>query len=745
MRRLPVLFALAAASLSPLRAAEGPPLRITRAAGPITVDGDLSDPGWKNALRFDTWYETNPGDNVEPKVKTVGWLTYDDQFLYAAIESFDPKPSEIRAQLGDHDGINGSSDDFGGVIVDARNDGKTAVEFFANAAGTQYDATMDDTAGNEDPSPDFFWDSATKITDRGWILELRIPFSSLRYEKRDPQTWGIILYRNMPRDRRYQIFTHVLPRGSNCFVCSFNKVAGFEGLPSGGHLIAAPYITAREVGERREGFGSGLRNRPARGDGGVDVKWTPNEHTAIDATLNPDFSQVESDVAAIATNERFAIFFPEKRPFFLERIDLFSTPIQAVYTRSITSPRFGARGSGNFGKSSYTLLVAQDRGGGSVIIPSPLGSDFANQDFNSTVAIGRMRHDFGNNSFVSFLGTTRESEGGAHNRVFGPDFQWRPNDRTTVTGQFLLSNTRTPNRPAEAAEWDGRKLASHAADLWWAYSNPKVDMWVEGKDLGDDFRADNGFVPQVGYRSTYGEVGYTTRPKGFFNRIRSFAFSEYDSMQDGSMLYRLFSAGFGADGKFRSFSRWRYSLEAVRNGDSIFDRHRIYYTEQFAVSRRVPQVSIDGWAGDEVDFANNRLGKGANVTVTGSLRLTPRFQVSLTNGVRWLRVRADNGESGRLFTSQVERVRAQYMFSPQMFVRAIVQNQRTNRNRDLYSFPVGQHSGSLATQFLFAYKLNWQSVLYLGYGDIRDVTGGNADFDLGTRQLFLKMSYAFQR
>src|SRR3989440_8233887 len=243
-------------ALAPLAHAadETPPLQIKRTTASINIDGEVSDVEWKDALRFDTWYETNPGDSVEPKVKTIGWITYDEHFFYAAIESLDPDPKAIRSQLGDHDGINGNSDDFAGVIIDSRNDSKTALEFFANSAGTQYDASQDDSSG-EDSSPDFFWDSATKKTAQGWILEMRIPFSSLRYEKKDPQTWGIILYRNMPRERRYQIFTHKLPRGVNCFVCNFNKVAGFTGLPSGGHLVAAPYVTAREFGQRSGAFG----------------------------------------------------------------------------------------------------------------------------------------------------------------------------------------------------------------------------------------------------------------------------------------------------------------------------------------------------------------------------------------------------------------------------------------------------------------------------------------------------------
>src|SRR5262249_21156527 len=154
----------------------GETLRITRAAGPITIDGDLSDEGWRTAGRVETFYEVSPGDSVEPKVKTVGYLTYDDRFLYVALDMTDPDPASIRAPYGDHDSVNGNSDDFAGVFIDSMNTERTAVEFFVSARNVQYDAVTDDASG-ENSSPDFFWDSAAKITDHGWIVEMRIPFA----------------------------------------------------------------------------------------------------------------------------------------------------------------------------------------------------------------------------------------------------------------------------------------------------------------------------------------------------------------------------------------------------------------------------------------------------------------------------------------------------------------------------------------------------------------------------------------
>src|SRR5919198_1807297 len=180
----------------------GDTFRIARAPGSIAVDGDLRDEGWRNVARVEKWYEINPGDNVEPPVRCVAYLTYDDRFLYIAFEFDDPDPSAIRAPLGDHDSLNGASDDFGGLFLDSLGTGHTATEFFVNAHNVQFDAVTDDgSGGNENASPDFFWDSATRITDHGWTLEIRIPFSSLRYRNADRQRWGIMLYRNYPRDR----------------------------------------------------------------------------------------------------------------------------------------------------------------------------------------------------------------------------------------------------------------------------------------------------------------------------------------------------------------------------------------------------------------------------------------------------------------------------------------------------------------------------------------------------------------
>lgn len=731
---------------STARAADeaAPTFPITRATGAIQVDGDLSDAGWKGALKVDTWYETNPGDNVPPQVRSVGYLAYDDRYFYAAFEFQDPEPRKIRAPLGDRDNVP-SDTDYGGIIINPRNDKKTALLLLANARGIQYDAVTDDSSG-EDSAPDYFWDSAARLTPEGWVLEMRIPFSSLRYPAADVQSWGILLYRNYPRAYRYQMFSSRLPRGSSCFICHSGTVTGLQGLPAGGAVVIAPYVNASQTAKVRDGLGSSLRNESVRGEVGGDVKWTPGANTALDATLNPDFSQIESDVAQIGVNERFALFFSEKRPFFLEGVELFATPIQAVYTRTITAPRWGVRATGRLASTNYTALVVEDAGGGSVILPGPTESDLADQESRSYAGLARLRRDLGR-SFVSALLTDREIRGGGHNRVFGPDFQWRPGKSDTVTGQFLWSDSRTPRRPDLAAEWTGQALAGHAADLWWQHTTKTIDVFTEYKDIADGFRADNGFVPQVGYRQTIGETGYTFRPQGFLRRLRVFTFGDRTVDREGDLLFRGINVGAGMDGRYASFLRLVYSNERVRTSGVVLPRQRLQYVLQFTPSRSVSSVSVTGFVGEEIDFANARTGRGANVNLSGTVRPTNHLELRLNAARRWLDVvpQPSAAQRERLFTAGVERVRATYTFTPRAFLRAIAQYVHNRQDPALFTDEVDRRSGTLGGSLLFAYKLNWQTLLFLGYGDNRELLEETDSLERSDRQFFLKLSYAFQR
>lgn len=720
-----------------------PSIHIARATGPIKIDGDLSDEAWRSATRVDAWYEIQPGDNSVPPVKSVAYLTYDDRFFYAAFDFEDPDPAKIRAPLGDHDDINGNSMDFGGLFIDALNTGRTALEFFVTPSNVQYDAVTDDESG-ENASPDFFWDSATKINNHGWTAEIRIPFSTLRYKQSDPQRWGIILFRNYPRLFRHQIVSTTFPRGGNCTVCRANPLTGLQGLPAGGHIVAAPYVTGSDTAAPLGGvLGAPLTNGSPQGRAGVDVKFDPNADTAIDATVKPDFSQIESDTAQISANERFALFYPEKRPFFLEGVDLLQTPIQAVYTRTITDPAWGARITGKQGGVRYTALAAEDSGGGSVIIPGSNGSSTAPQDFSSSVFVGRAKKEFGT-SFVGALVTDREGTNlDLHNRVAGPDFEWRPNKADVISGQWLFSDSRTPNRPDLADQWDGRALTGSALQAGWAHNTRHLDWSTTYADLSDGFRADTGFVPQVGYQQFLGSTGWTVHPKGFFTRERTFFNVQYQADSSGAVITENVMPGFGMDTRWNGFMQFRYFNDRTRAGSVLIGRQQFGYTAQFSPSRLVSFISIDSTVGQDIDFDNARPATGVTLNLQATLQPTGHARLDVLEDMRTLHVDV-TAPRQRLFVQRVSRAKVTYTFTSRMFVRLIGQYVDTTRDPSLYLTAVDARSGDFGGSALFAFKLNWQSVMFIGYGDDRELSDLHR-LDPLDRQLFVKLSYAFQR
>jgi len=717
------------------------PKMIHRAAGAITADGDLGDPGWQGALTFDEFWEMSPADNIPAKVKTTVWLTYDERYFYIAVKADDPEPAKIRAPYVDRDAVIGTDDNIA-VFLDTRGDRHAALELRVSPRGIQGDASYNDANGVEDFAPDFFYDTGAQITASGWQAELRIPFSSLRYPKTDPQAWNILVWRNWPRDYRYFFMSAPIPRDSNCWICRAPEIQGLSGLPDSKHLVVAPYATAELAGAREAGLDSPFRYGDVDYDGGVDVKWNPTAASAVDVTVNPDFSQIESDTAQISSNQRFALFFPEKRPFFLEGVDLFDLPIQAVYTRNLTDPRWGVRATGKTGDTAYTMLISEDSGGGLVVLPGPEGSDLAPQDFASTVAIGRLRHELGR-SFAGFLVTDREIDGGGHNRVAGPDLHWRPNDGDRVDLQLLWSDSATPRRPDLASEWTGQSLSGHAFRVDWNHLRTNHDIGLHLGDFSDDFRADLGFVPQVGYRDAFMEAGLRFYPQGLFRFSRYYLTAQAQEDQHGESLGHNFSAGFFGTGSKNLQANAELNHHQVRAAGELVTQDYLRYVVQVDPGRRFPRITLDGIAGRVADFANGGLGDGLQIGVSTNLRPTDHLDLLLTLRRDSLDVDR-HGRSGRLYTETIERLKVTYTLSQRCLLRLIGQYVETTRDPGLYSFPVEEQSGQLQGSALFSYKLNWQTVLFLGYGDDRTLDA-RSELTRTGNALFLKISYALQR
>jgi hypothetical protein len=709
-----------------------PPIQIHRLEGAITIDGNVDDPGWKTAAVIDHFYETSPGNSTPPAVKTTAWITYDDRYFYIGVRCDDPHPEKIRAPFVDRDNVIGTDDNIA-VFLDTRNDKRSAMELRVNPRGIQTDGIFNDANGNEDFSPDFYYDTAAKIDAGGWSAEYRIPFSSLRYNDAGVQTWNIIVWRNYPREFRYAYQSVPVDRASNCYMCHLQAITGLTGLPKSGHMVLAPYVTSQATWLPEGDLGTPLEREPLKKEVGADLKWTPSANQAVDLTVNPDFSQVEADVAQITTNQRFAVFFPEKRPFFLEGFDLFDTPVQVAYTRTITSPRWGARSTGRIGGSTaYTVLITDDRGGGLTIIPGPVSSAFAPQDFKALSTIARVRHDLGQ-SFVGAVLTDREISGGGHNRVIGPDFQWRPSQTDAVTAELLYSNTSNPNRPDIAPVWNGASSSSHAFFAGWNRQKQHYDAAIQLRDIGDGFRADLGFIPQVGYREFAAGAGYRAFPE---NRLVSFARTygvvDFQHDQNGNSIFRQFASGIFLQGaKNLTVQFEARPKEEILVGNQMLEQTYAIWFAQFDPSRRWPRITLQGRFGEGIDFGGGRVGHQTNFTLASTVRPHDTVTFDVNASREWL-----DAQGERVYTATIERLKTTYSFSAKSLVRIIGQYVDTKTDFG--------HGGTFLGSVLYSYKLNWQTVLFAGYGDDR-VINPNADLLKADRSFFFKVSYAIQR
>ncbi|HEV7767206.1 MAG TPA: DUF5916 domain-containing protein [Thermoanaerobaculia bacterium] len=691
---------------------------ITKLTGAITIDGDVGEAEWASAGSVDTFVEYYRSDNTIPPAKTTGRIAYDAEAVYVAFTSDDPRPGEIRAPLVDRDKVLGDQD-YVSVLLDPLNDRRSAIAFRVNPRGVQTDSVVNDATGDEDFSPDYFYQAVARRTPTGWSAEMRIPLSSLRYPSSDPQKWGVILLRNYPRDYRYIMANTPIPKNSGCFVCHASELSGFEGLPTGGHFTIVPYSAANMT----RSFDSDL---------GLDLKWNPSTRLTLDATLNPDFSQVEADVPQIEVNNRFALSFAEKRTFFLEGTDLLSTPILAAYTRSITSPAWGMRATGNSGSNAYTFLIAEDRGGGSVILPGPQGSEFVPQNFRSRVALGRLRRSFGD-SFGGVMVSAREIEGGGHNRLIGPDVHWKRNATDKIFGQLLVSSTENPDRPELSEQFNGQSSTGHAYRAVFSRDEKRYDLWLATSAYSPGFRADNGFIVQSGIRRVGLWSGLRFYPKKFFSYVRPYSGTEYDRAFDGGATIRQsFTQGIEFQGKWGS-NGWMSANHIRERVDSqLLTLKQVDFELTAAPLRWLPAIQLDGEVGEKIDYEGARVGTGARVNLSGTTRITDHLEMQLRTSREWLDL-----DRGRLFNAQIDWLKATYTFSPRSLVRAIAQQKTIERAGET-------DEGSLSLSGLYAYKLNWQTVFFVGYGDssIDGEPGGLFD---DRKSLFMKVAYAFQR
>ncbi len=737
VRGLAVVVAVAAAgpSLAEERPTGRHVITVHRISGGITVDGVLDEPAWREATPVDLPYETYPGENIPARVETECRLLYDHEALYLGCVARDPEPSKIRAHYMDRDRAWG--DDFLGVILDTFNAQRRAFGFLVNPFGVQMDLVLNEASGREDASWDAIWDSMGRITPEGWVVEVAIPFSSLRFQKADgPQTWGIGLIRGFPRDRRYTFEMQPDDRDNSCGLCQLSVLEGLEGITPGKALELDPTLTS-SWSQSREDFPDGpMDDDRTQVDLGLTARWGVTPNLVLSGTINPDFSQVEADSVQLEVNRRFALFYPEKRPFFQEGADYFQTPFNVVHTRMIADPSWGAKLTGKVGRSAMGAFVVRDDVT-NIILPGPEGSMSAFLDKGNTSSVFRYRHDLGGSSTLGVIATGRTGDDYT-NGVLGVDGLVRLGKSDSLEFQVLGSSTGYPDALADGYGQERGRFSGTAISAAYLHDTRNWEWDAEFQSVSDGFRADLGFMPRGGYRLVKARAGHTWWPSegAFFSRFKLGVDVDGSEDQAGNRLHDQAEvwASFSARAQINGFVNLRsgrqfYLGREFGNDGAMF----------FLSSRPSGSLELRLWAtyGDGIDYAHARPGTRLSLGPGFVWRAGNHLSTTLSH-----RHEALDVEGGTLYSADVTELRLIYQFNIRAFVRGIFQYTGVDRNPALYDFPVDPSSKRFFTQLLFSYKVNPQTVFFLGYSDSqRGFTG--IDLTTTNRTVFLKIGYAW--
>jgi hypothetical protein len=700
----------------------------------IKIDGVINKEEWKDAIIIELNNEIMPGENILAPVKTECFMVYTDSVFYVAFKAYDKNPSKIRAHFSDRD--DAWRDDNVGIILDTFNDENRAFAFFSNPLGVQADEIYSNGGSYEDDSWDAIWDSAGKITNFGYVVEIAIPFSSLQFQSSHvEQIWGFAPLRIYSRSKRHQISSFKHNRDNDCLICQFLKLKGFKSISSGKNIELDPTITGIRTDERKEFPVGPLEKLDSSFEFGISGKWGFTNNLTLSGAINPDFSQVEADSDQLDINTRFALYYQEKRPFFLEGNDFFSTPLETVYTRTVANPDWGIKLTGKEGKNAIGFFTSQDATT-NLIFPGLEGSDSTYINQKSYSSVLRYRRDIGKSSTLGVLITDREGDN-YFNRIGGIDGLLRITGSDKVYFQMLGSNTLYPSEIAKDYNQNVDSFSGSAIML--SYLRQKRSYsWKAGySSLSPDFRADIGFIPQVNVRKYFVGAGYTFwgKEKSVFSQIEISGDFSQEEDYDGNLLEREGEIELVYQGPMQSFlwvnlTKRRKVFEGISfDQDRQHMRFNIKPTGNFSFYMHVSM-------GDEIDYENVRAGKKFIIVPEINYNIGKHFRLTLSHSYNKLKIKGNV-----LFLAKLYQVWLVYHLNKKIFLRAIIQHTHIKRNVELYGFEVDPIYKKLSTQLLFSYKLNPRTVLFLGY---TDNYLGYEDIKLtqSNRTFFMKIGYA---
>ena len=733
-----VLLVVATAALADEKVIGVPGLNIPRVTKAPTINQFLEGIPREAELHVSSFVQREPGDGVPVTQPTDAYLSYDDRNLYVIFVCKDD-PAKIRAHLGKREQFDG--DDIVLVLLDTFHDHQRATYFAANALGVQGDAVS--AEGNEDDwSYDTIWSSEGRITSDGYIVWMAIPFRSLRFPRRPVQEWGIFLARFITRNNEAAFYPQLTKR-LGTFLPQAGHAQGIENVSPGRNLQFIPYgfiSHSRSLDPNIPRFYTDTTFR-----GGFDSKFVLHDSLTLDFTVNPDFSQIESDEPQVTVNQRYEVYFPERRPFFIENSDFFATPETLFFSRRIVDPEFGARLTGSLGRWKVAGLAIDDRAAGYFL---PL--DDPHRHDRGVIGVGRVKREFGKQNFLGITFTNR-SFAGSYGRVAALDTRFVLTKNWIFTAQAIHSM----NRPfGAAAEMPGNAVF---ADM--AYSSRNWYVSTTYTDRTAAFSVPLGFVTQTDIRKIRQEFTRRLFPK-HPKRLQRVTISTagFINWDHRGTLQEWFS-----DSQFSlSYSRGTSFMLARRQGFERFagldfPRHNTFFLAETSPTR---------WLTAEIDYV---FGRGINYQPAAGLApfaaayrildtgftLKPRSNVQvslsyllssdvLTDSMQYLSPSARS-----IYNNHIARTKVNYQFTRRLSLRTIVDYNAVLPNSAIFA---GVPSKRLAGDVLATYMVNPWTAVYVGYTDAyenQNIISGmlqrtSAPNVSTGRQFFAKVSYLFR-
>ncbi len=670
------------------------------------IDGTLDNPIWEEqSLKIEDFLQFTPKEKGTPTQKTVAYVGYDQKNLYFAFRCFDTEGKKIRASITNRDNI--IDDDCVLIFLDTFGEKRRAFAFILNPLGVQFDAIRIEEGGNDrmDESWDTVFYSDGKIDEEGYTVEMAIPFKSIRFPDEEKKAWNLFLGRSISRSGEITSWPAV-SRDIPGLICQSQAVVIDGEVEKGKNFEVMPIFTS-------------LKNKGEKPDvqPGANFKWGISSDLTLDLTLNPDFSHIEADAPQIDVNQRYALYYSEKRPFFLEGMEIFQFPsdgLNIVYTRRINDPAGGAKITGKMGRFTYGLLSVLDTNPTESLWE--VSNSTGNLDHNALFNIFRMKADVFKESFVGFSLTDKEIDG-SYNRVAGIDGQLKFNNKFFITFQAAGSKTKFEDKETDIVP---------ALYAQFSYFSKHLGSGVWWKSLHPDFEASSGFVNRVDYRS-YGIFSYlTTYPqKQYLNQITmSLSAGIRDSYFEDIVQDKWVRASLQF--RFTEFNQMfvTYRNEMERYERSDFHKNSVEIEAQNNLIKWMP-FGLYFQTGNSIYYDPDDPFLGWSSTYGVFVELKPnkrvRLSLNLSKQTFW-----DKWGGDMIFDYNVIRARTTYQLSKALSFRAIVD----------YNHFYKEIYGS----FLVSYILRPGTVFFLGVDNnlLRDEYGGYGQTNYS---IFLKFSY----